>query len=76
MEFISSMLFFVASDKKNHKGAETWMLAQRIGPLDTSKVEGLSQGGAAENHNINGEMMEPHNLRTPKRIFYDRFVES
>ncbi len=63
------------SDKKNHKGAETWMLAQRIGPLDTTKVEGLSYqsqvleaGGSTD--------MEPHTLQSPKRIYYDRFVES
>lgn len=62
----------VASDKKNHKGAETWMLAQRIGPIDTSKVEGLSHASYAE---AAGEM-ETNNLRVPKRIYYDRFVES
>lgn len=28
----------IGSDKKNHRGAETWMLAQRIGPLDVSKM--------------------------------------
>ena len=52
----------VASDKKNHKGAETWMLAQRIGPLDTSKVEGLSHTSQVIDAPTTNTEMEPHNL--------------
>ncbi len=28
----------IAQDKKNHKGAETWMLTQRIGTLKLSEI--------------------------------------
>jgi hypothetical protein len=53
-------IFILASDKKNHKGAETWMLAQRIGPLDTTKVEGLSH--TSQVLEAATTEMEPHNL--------------
>ncbi len=46
----------IASDKKNHKAGETWMLAQRIGPLDVSKVAGLpATRGIGERAPIDGQ---------------------
>jgi heme/copper-type cytochrome/quinol oxidase subunit 3 len=39
--FLSSasiLISYIAQDKKNHKGAETWMLTQRIGTLKLSEI--------------------------------------
>lgn len=52
----------IGSDKKNHKGAETWMLAQRIGPLDMSKV--VTENSPAKETNITMQSAQRASIQT------------